>query len=97
MQIQTDFDIELLEEIVEEVQDVDLWQLVLFNDPINTFDYVITTLIEVCEHTPEQAEQCTLLVHYKGKCGVKSGEFEGLAKMRKEICRRGILAEVMLK
>jgi len=51
-------------------------------------------LIEVCNHSAEQAEQCTLMIHFKGKCGVKSGEFDELVTMRNEICRRGISAEI---
>lgn len=69
-------------------------QLVVYNDEVNTFEYVIITLMEVCEHTPEQAEQCTLQIHFRGKCGVKSGEYEDLLAMRNEICRRGIAAEI---
>jgi ATP-dependent Clp protease adaptor protein ClpS len=71
--------------------------LVLFNDDINSFEHVITTLIDVCKHSPEQAEQCTIIVHYKGKCGVKSGDYEELAGLRNEICRREISAEVYLR
>ena len=82
-------------EVLEEVIDVDQNDLMVFNDEINTFDFVIDTLMEVCGHTPEQAEQCTLLIHYKGKCSVKKGTFEELAPMRNDICRRGIDAKVM--
>ena len=81
-------------EIGEKIEEIKLWELVLFNDEVNTFDYVIDTLVEVCEHTSHQAEQCTLLIHYKGKCGVKVGEFEELVPMRNEICRRGLSAEI---
>ena len=70
-------------------------QLIVYNDDINTFDHVIDTLIEVCGHTPEQAEQCTWLIHYKGKCCVKMGEWAQLAGMRNAICERGISAEVV--
>lgn len=69
-------------------------ELVVFNDDYNTFDHVIRTLIEICEHTPEQAEQCTWLIHYKGKCTVKFGAFEDLVPMRQGICERGISAEI---
>ncbi len=48
-------------------------EIVLYNDDYNTFDHVIESLIVACDHTPEQAEQCSLLVHYKGKCIVKTG------------------------
>ncbi len=86
-------EVEVLEEeiIEEEAQ----WDLVVFNDDVNTFEHVIETLVEVCEHTPEQAEQCTLLIHYKGKCAVKKGGFSELAPMRNAICHRGISAEVL--
>ena len=56
-------------------------KLVLYNDDVNTFDFVIESLIEVCKHTLEQAEQCTMLVHYKGKCTVKTGDMEMLMPM----------------
>ena len=48
-------------------------EIILYNDDVNTFEHVIKTLIDVCDHTPQQAEQCSLIVHYKGKCSVKSG------------------------
>ena len=53
-------------------------EIVLYNDDVNTFDHVIDTLVRVCKHTPEQAEQCSILVHYKGKCTVKTGGYEEL-------------------
>lgn len=90
MQVLIETDTEILEKTVE----TDLMKLVVYNDDINTFDWVIDTLIEVCKHTNEQAEQCTLIIHFKGKCSVKEGEFEELASMRNEICRRGISAEI---
>lgn len=52
--------------------------LLLLNDDVNTFDYVIETLIEVCHHTFEQAETCAMITHYKGKCTVKSGSYDEL-------------------
>jgi ATP-dependent Clp protease adaptor protein ClpS. len=52
--------------------------LLLHNDDYNTFEYVISTLVEVCKHTFEQAETCALVTHYKGKCAIKSGRFEDL-------------------
>lgn len=97
MQIKPQEDVEILEEIEQDTGQIDLWELVVFNDDVNSFDHVITTLIEVCDHTPEQAEQCTIIIHFKGKCGVKSGEFEELASLRQQITKRGISAEVMLK
>ena len=82
-------------DVLDEVVDTDVHTLMVFNDEVNTFEHVIETLIDVCEHTPEQAEQCTLLIHHKGKCSVKNGSWEELVPMRNEICRRGISAEVL--
>ena len=82
-------------DVLDEVVETDVHNLVVFNDDVNTFEHVIDTLIDVCEHTQEQAEQCTLLIHYKGKCAVKNGSWEELVPMRNEICRRGISAEVL--
>ncbi|TVQ84618.1 MAG: ATP-dependent Clp protease adaptor ClpS [Bacteroidetes bacterium] len=71
-----------------------LRDLVVHNDDFNTFDYVIQTLIEVCKHEPEQAEQCTLIIHHTGKCSVKSGDFSTLKPMYREILNRGITATI---
>lgn len=86
---------EVLVDVLEAVETTDLMDLVVFNDDINTFDHVIATLIRVCEHTPEQAEQCTFLIHYKGKCAVKSGSFEYLRPFREAICEAGIDARIV--
>ncbi|GAB2537126.1 ATP-dependent Clp protease adaptor ClpS [Spirosoma aerophilum] len=86
---------ETVVDVLDEVVETDVHNLVVFNDDVNTFEHVIETLIDVCGHTPEQAEQCTLLIHYKGKCSVKNGSWEELVPMRNEICRRGISAEVL--
>lgn len=78
---------------LEEITDV--FDLVVFNDDVNTFEHVIRTLIKVCEHTPEQAEQCTYLIHYKGKCTVKTGSFDELRPLREAICEAGIDAKIL--
>lgn len=62
-----------------------LSKLILFNDDVNSFDHVIDSLIEVCEHSQEQAEQCTLITHLKGKCAVKSGTKEDLLPRMKSL------------
>jgi ATP-dependent Clp protease adaptor protein ClpS len=80
-------------EVLEE--EIDVKDLVVFNDDVNTFEHVINTLIRVCKHSPEQAEQCTLLIHYKGKCAVKTGLFEELKPMRDGICEVGIDARII--
>ena len=70
------------------------YHLIVWNDEINTFDWVIDTLIDVCGHKKEQAEQCTLLIHYKGKCSVKTGGYEMLKPMCDGITERGIGATI---
>ena len=86
---------EEVEVLVEDATDSDEdHHLVVYNDDFNTFDHVIETLMRVCKHNQQQAEQCTYLIHYKGKCKVKTGGFDELAAMRNAICERGISAEV---
>lgn len=68
--------------------------LILHNDEVNTFDFVIESLIDVCEHDNEQAEQCTFIVHYKGKCDVKKGSFQSLRPLRRELVNRGLTATI---
>lgn len=70
-------------------------QIVLYNDEVNTFDHVIETLIYTCEHTPIQAEQCAMIVHFKGKCTVKSGSFEDLKPRCSKILEAGLSAEIL--
>ena len=69
-------------------------EIILYNDDVNTFDHVINTLISVCDHTLEQAEQCSLNVHYKGKCGVKSGSYSELKPMCTKLLQAGLSAEI---
>lgn len=71
-----------------------LYEIVLYNDDFNTFDFVIETLIEVCEHEPEQAETCTWIVHYKGKCAVRSGTFNDLEPVYQELTNRTLTAKI---
>ena len=82
------------EDLLLEEQEVLTSKLVLFNDDVNTFDHVINALIDVCGHEPMQAEQCTLLVHYKGKCDVKEGEYTKLEPMCTALHDRGLSAEI---
>ena len=87
------------EKIQEEVdvleKEVNQHEIVLYNDDVNTFDFVIDSLIDVCEHTLEQAEQCTILVHYKGKCTVKTGEFKDLKSRCSKLLSLGLSAELV--
>lgn len=68
--------------------------LVVYNDDVNTFDFVIDSLIKICEHETIQAEQCTWIIHYNGKCAVKEGEFKKLRTMRQALCEKGLTAEI---
>lgn len=81
------------EEFYEEISDGEN-ALILHNDDKNTFDFVIDCLIEICEHSTVQAEQCTYLVHYKGKCDVKKGSFETLKPRREALIDKGLSATI---
>lgn len=83
------------EELLLEEDTVQQNEIVLFNDEVNTFDHVINTLISVCEHSPEQAEQCSLIVHYKGKCTVKTGEYDDLKPRCSRLLQAGLSAEIV--
>lgn len=86
---------EKVEELVlTDTESSEAHQLVLYNDDLNTFDHVIFTLIKVCEHSAEQAEQCSLIVHYKGKCTVKSGEIEDLRPRCQALLDAGLSAKI---
>jgi ATP-dependent Clp protease adaptor protein ClpS len=69
-------------------------QLVVWNDEVNTFEWVIDTLIEICRHTAEQAEQSAMIIHTKGKYAVKEGSYNTLKPMCDSITERGIGATV---
>ncbi|EFS97971.1 ATP-dependent Clp protease adaptor protein ClpS [Capnocytophaga ochracea F0287] len=68
--------------------------LILYNDDVNTFDHVIDTLVKVCHHTFEQAEQCAIIVHFKGKCDVKSGSYSFLKPLCTALLNAGLSAEI---
>lgn len=77
-----------------EVLTEDPCSLIVWNDEVNTFEWVIETLIEVCGHTYEQAEQCSYIIHFKGKYAVKEGFYEELKPLCDAITERGIGATV---
>lgn len=70
-------------------------EIIVYNDDVNTFDHVIETLMRVCEHTPEQAEQCSLIVHYNGKCTVKTGPLNKLKPQCSSLLEAGLSAEII--
>ena len=84
-----------LEEEVVSLEDlIGTYKNVLYNDDVNTFDWVIDCLVDLCKHTSEQAEQCALLVHYKGKCGVKNGSYNELKPICEALLGRGLSAKL---
>lgn len=83
------------EDLLVEEQVVKQNEIVLFNDDVNTFDHVIDTLIVACDHTPEQAEQCSIIVHYKGKCTVKTGPYDDLKPRCSKLLEAGLSAEIV--
>ena len=85
----------VLEEVLTEERISPNNEIVLYNDEVNTFDHVIETLIRVCSHTAEQAEQCALIVHYKGKCTVKTGEYKELRPQCTQLLEAGLSAEII--
>jgi len=86
---------EIAEELLLEEETANQNEIVLFNDDVNTFDHVIDTLVAVCDHTSEQAEQCSLIVHYNGKCTVKTGEFKDLKPRCTRLLQAGLNAEIV--
>ncbi len=85
----------LVDPVIEgETEEVALRELVLFNDDYHTFDFVINSLVEVCNHDALQAEQCTYIIHYSGKCAVKNGTYDKLNPLRVALVDRGLSAVV---
>ncbi|MFM9944801.1 MAG: ATP-dependent Clp protease adaptor ClpS [Bacteroidia bacterium] len=82
------------EEVVSLEDLIGTYNIILYNDDFNTFDWVIESLIDLCEHTPDQAEQCALLVHYKGKCQVKKGSYNELKPICEALLDRGLSAKL---
>lgn len=72
-----------------------VYTLMLFNDDVHTFDYVTEALVKICGHSPEQAEQCTFLVHYKGKCDVKRGSLKELKPLHAALSDKGLTADII--
>lgn len=79
----------LLDEATGEVS-----ELIVLNDDVNTFDWVIQCLMDVCKHSFEQAEQLSLIVHFKGKAVVKTASFNILVPMKDALCDRGLSAVI---
>ena len=69
--------------------------LVLWNDDVHTFDYVIKALVDICRHTVEQAEQCAILVHCHGKCSIKHGSYSDLLPMHQALLDKQLTTEIL--
>jgi ATP-dependent Clp protease adaptor protein ClpS len=80
--------VDVLEELVSE------YNIVLYNDEVNTFDHVINCLVRICDHEPLQAEQCAWIVHLNGKCAVKSGIYDELEPLCLELLNKGLSVKV---
>ena len=88
------------EESPEEVEQVLVepdkeYEIILYNDDVNTFDHVIRCLIKICDHTFMQAEQCAYLVHFTGKFAVKTGSLKDLIPRCTALLDEGLSAEVV--
>lgn len=81
-------------DVLVDVEEVPSHHLVVHNDDFNTFDFVIESLMKICQHDRVQAEQCSIIIHYKGKCSVKEGEFDALRPMCEALLDRGITATI---
>ena len=77
-------------DVIEE----EMHNLIVWNDDVNTFDWVIESLVDICGHETLQAEQCALIIHHKGKCGVKKGSFDDLRPQAEGLIDRGIQATI---
>jgi ATP-dependent Clp protease adaptor protein ClpS len=82
------------EEVLTLEKTDDISKIILFNDDVNTFDHVIDMLVKYCKHEPEQAEQCAYIVHYNGKCDVKSGSYSDLEPVCTALLDAGLSAEI---
>jgi len=88
-------DIEIEEAVAVSTETDNEHQIILYNDDVNTFDHVIETLVAVCDHTYLQAEQCAYIVHFSGKCSVKSGSLKYLVPRCSLLLDAGLSAEVV--
>ena len=88
-QIEKESEVDVLTQVERE------HEIILYNDDVNTFDHVIRCLVRICDQTPEQAEQCAYIVHYHGKCVVKTGAYEDLKPRCLLLLEEGLSAELV--
>lgn len=85
---------ETFTEVLEKELDQKVAELIVFNDDVNTFDHVIECFERICDHAPEQAEQCAYIIHYKGKCTVKTGSYDELKPPCEALLEEGLSAMI---
>lgn len=94
IRMEYEFELDELIELDEDQDQDEQKDLIVYNDDFNTFEHVTNTLIKVCKHDVHQAEQCTYLIHYKGKCAVKKGSYQTLKPLRESITDAGLKATI---
>lgn len=95
MSVQHSFTWETLEnEVLLEEQQGEISEVIVYNDDVNTFDWVIECFVEICKHSQEQAEQLSYIVHFKGKASVKVGSLSELRPIKDALCERGLSAVI---
>lgn len=83
-----------LEEELSDIGTGNHAQLIVFNDDVNTFEWVIESFISVLDHSSEQAEQLAIIIHHKGKATVKTAPFKELRPKREALTDRGLSAVI---
>ncbi len=87
-------DISEKKQLESKVKEDSIYALIVYNDDINTFDFVIDSLVKICDHNTIQAEQCAYLIHFTGKCSVKNGTFKKLKSLCEALLERGLSAKI---
>lgn len=78
----------------EDIKSLDRNNLILYNDDKNSFDHVITCLVNICEHDMIQAEQCAYIANYKGRCDIKKGEYKYLKELKDALIGKGLIVSI---
>ena len=79
---------------IEDVMSAKGNSLILYNDSKNTFDHVISCLINICDHDVIQAEQCAYIANYKGRCDIKKGEYKYLKELKDSLIKKGLIVSI---
>ncbi len=87
-------DIDVLVDTKKDIETELNKKIVVYNDDINSFEHVITCFVAYCNHNWEQAEQCAMIIHTKGRCSVKEGMYDDLKPMQEALNEAGIDAKI---